>query len=613
MNLKSFLNDIDNACFDKNKETLQYFIREFARNLPEKERDTFLKKLISAKNEFSNKVHLVDTEIENDILKEIDSLVKYFSTLDPKTVYIDSEYNEDFDYVYDGLPDEDSFDFSDDGELLDKIERACYVIHQCYEYELFDKGWPLVNTLINLKIPVKGDLPDMHGLNILTISDLTDYEIVSQDDISGVLSEVLPFIYFNFSPENRVKVTMNLLTDRDNCLSLPFNSLKKLKHIDLKELDEFYIQIMAELIKEKDSYSKSSLIKDLIENISDPMVVVSEAKKYLKTYPEIMYKHIMSLVEKTTISSIPEGSDEKENALSSVLSLVLECVPEIPPKFYEKEQITELGILLANKLKRQNDLEKLCVDLFSLNACPLNYLKLRYYSEDFHKYDAIIQNIYENEHKKDKCSEKDLDFCDLQLSGFYDNYSFNGYLLMKILDGRAFEFSRCENKQLTYQNFKGSLLYASLLLGYLVLSKKYCSKRSFEFASSTLSNIFTLYPILAFSGYTYTLKKAELLNDKLTSEVVLKHWQKHTSIQNNYEEELFKQIDKNFNALIESALDSRRPNLYENIINWILILLNLYQINEMKDKKESLLKYLTTKHSTKKVFIQKLKKFGIIK
>lgn len=41
MNLKSFLNDIDNACFDKNKETLQYFIREFARNLPEKERDTF--------------------------------------------------------------------------------------------------------------------------------------------------------------------------------------------------------------------------------------------------------------------------------------------------------------------------------------------------------------------------------------------------------------------------------------------------------------------------------------------------------------------------------------------------------------------------------------------
>ena len=122
-----------------------------------------------------------------------------------------------------------------------------------------------------------------------------------------------------------------------------------------------------------------------------------------------------------------------------------------------------------------------------------------------------------------------------------------------------------------------------------------------------------MYPILAFSGYTYTLKKAELLNDKLTSEVVLKHWQKHTSIQNNYEEELFKQIDKNFNALIESALDSRRPNLYENIINWILILLNLYQINEMKDKKESLLKYLTTKHSTKKVFIQKLKKFGIIK
>lgn len=41
MNLKAFLNDIDNVCFEINKETLQYFIREFARNLPEKERDPF--------------------------------------------------------------------------------------------------------------------------------------------------------------------------------------------------------------------------------------------------------------------------------------------------------------------------------------------------------------------------------------------------------------------------------------------------------------------------------------------------------------------------------------------------------------------------------------------
>lgn len=611
MNLKAFLTAIDNECFNTNKETLQYFIRELARDLTEKERDIFLNRLILAKKEFSNNAHLVDTEIENDILKEIDSLVKYFSTLDPQTVYIDSEYNEDVDYFYDGIPDEDSFDFSDDGELLDNIERACHIIHQCYEYELFDKGWPLVNILINLKIPVKGDLAKMHGLNILTISDLSDYEVVCQDDISDVESEVLPFIYFNFSPENRVKVTMNLLTDSDNCLSLSFSSLKKIKHLDLKEIDKFYTQIIAELIKAKDPYRTSSLLNDLINSISDPDVLLSEAKKYLKTYPEIMYKHIMSLIEKATIPSKTEGSDEKD--LSSVLSLILESVPIIPAKCNEKEMITEIGILLANKLKRQNDLEKLCVDLFSLNASPLNYLKIRYYSEDYHKYDEIIQNIYENEHKNDNSSDNDLDLCDLYLSGFYDNYSYNGYLLMKILDGRAFEFSNCENKQLTYQNFEGSLLYASLLLGYLALSKKYCPKRSFEFARTTLANVFTLYPILTFSAYTHMLKKAELLNDNLTSEVVLKHWQKNTSIKNNYEEELFNQIDKNFNALIESALDSRRSSLYEKIINWILILLNLYEINEKKDKKKSLLKYLTTKHSTKIVFIQKLKMFGIIK
>ena len=67
-----------------------------------------------------------------------------------------------------------------------------------------------------------------------------------------------------------------------------------------------------------------------------------------------------------------------------------------------------------------------------------------------------------------------------------------------------------------------------------------------------------------------------------------------------------KQIDKNFFALIESALDSRKPSLYENIINWILILLNLYETKERNDKKESLLKYLMAKHSTKKSFYSKI-------
>lgn len=111
MNLKTFLTAIDNVCLEVNKDVLYLFIRELARDLPEEKRDDFYKKLVTAKLEASKtsknddfdilsllnvgvEDNSQDKKIEDKISKEVDDLVEYFSTLDPKKAYLDSVYNE---------------------------------------------------------------------------------------------------------------------------------------------------------------------------------------------------------------------------------------------------------------------------------------------------------------------------------------------------------------------------------------------------------------------------------------------------------------------------------------------------------------------------------------
>ena len=113
MNLKTFLTAIDNVCLEVNKDVLHLFIRELARDLPEEKRDDFYKKLVTAKLEASktsknidpeilsilnscieNTAQTEDKKVEEDLSEEVDDLVEYFSTLDPKKAYLDSVYNE---------------------------------------------------------------------------------------------------------------------------------------------------------------------------------------------------------------------------------------------------------------------------------------------------------------------------------------------------------------------------------------------------------------------------------------------------------------------------------------------------------------------------------------
>lgn len=175
-------------------------------------------------------------------------------------------------------------------------------------------------------------------VNHLSLWDLPDYEVTPFSDISEVMADALPFIYFNYDPENRVKETLSMLLNRRYHILFDFSSLNNFKNINKKEKDEFYKSLIQELITQK-SYSADRFIEDLVDNISSPELLVLEAKKYLETYPSIMKRYITTSIDKITNSSNLKDKQKQYDKFASLFSLLLESIPKIPSNFGEKENL----------------------------------------------------------------------------------------------------------------------------------------------------------------------------------------------------------------------------------------------------------------------------------
>ena len=289
--------------------------------------------------------------------------------------------------------------------------------------------------------------------------------------------------------------------------------------------------------------------------------------------------------------------------------MLLESVPKIPSNFGEKENLIETGISLALKLRRQEKLENLCLELFSLRTNPVNYLKLRYYSDDYHKYDVKIQDIYETAYVNSGKAVSDSGYYRESLSSYYiGKFSLHGYHLMRLLDGRAYEFFYCVKCDINCQNFKGTLPYTGLLLGYLLLAKKYCSKRAFDYILTALSELFSMTRDY---GAMFSFKNRQSADKLPSSEDLLKQWLEHTYIKNNFEENLLSIIDVNLMDLIKQVLNSKRTSLYGDVVTWVVMIFDLCKIYKQDSKKAKLIDYIVTNHSGKKAFLRRLEEAGV--
>ena len=662
MNLKTFLSQVDNFCNDADKSTLHLVIRELCKEISEDGREAFLKNLLSYvsrlqeetasesrgnssneaagaisdncydKVQLSDKVQcsdeglcsnaglcsdkeqprFIDKYIEEadrkerlNLSDEVNSLIEFFKDLNPENAYLDSELNENYDYYSSNYYyDEDytdcefEFNFTDSSEILTRVRRACSLVHKCTEYELFEDGWHLADVLMNLEIKVKGDIYHQNGEDSLSLWSLTEYGLLSSSYLKTAVNDFLSLIYFNFDAEKRIKLTLSLLLKDEYNVAIDFNSPKDFSLIDLTEYDDFLTQLIEGILKDNDlsNYKVDSYIKKIAESFSSKELLCLLAKKYLKTYPYLMKIYVLSLLKAK--SNSPE-----------LLSLIINSAQELPAEYKEKAELLEYGILSARDLNQQKELEDLCLKLFSLKPCPANYLKLRYYAADYHKEDKTIRNIYERsylENGKDNHGKDDHYFSELFINS---KFTSDGYHLMRMLDGRVYEFFCSVKPKYSVENFNRTLFAKGLMLGVLLLCRNDVSNKAFDWIFPLVSKLFILNP----DHNILNVLKFDLshLYKEVPQDSIIKRWLENTSIENNYEDKLFSIIDSHVTTWIFEALASKKSSLYTDILNWIVCLQALYKILGCTDKSYELINSIKLKHSGKKVFLRKLKEIGV--
>ncbi len=591
MNLKYFLSRLDDAFNNADKHVLSLFLKKYGRALHETKREDFLNLLLKVKDfsSQSDKPYFDVKKSHDDLEVQLKYLYDFFSSLNEEEVYLDTEVVTDFDGYYDSYDyfadyRDEEYHFIEHGDILVRIEEALEVLHRCADMEYFAEGRALFEILATLKIQVRGDLANECSIHELSLYEMDDYNLIPSSDVKHYFSDLLSFIYFYYGKDNGAKVFLSTIKDTDYSIKPDFDLKKRFRSLDAKEYEEFLIILLKEFIKEGDS--KVELYIDDIAVILGEEVLDREAPLCLDTYPRLMRIHLVSLIY--------------SKKYAKVIYLIKNAVPLIAHNFREKKEFLELGILCGRKLSQQKDVEEFCISLFSLFCNPVSYLKLRYYADDYHKYDDVILSTYEKSHILNSKFLKETRMADAAAS--------NSYYLMCLLDGRAEVFFSNVKKKSEDVLFDGLLYDTGVMLCVLLLGKKEPHNPAFDFIYKELSK--SSYFNFSFSHYEAYIKHLPVY-EEIDAGQVLKLWCEKTDIAGGFESKLFGITDEYISNFIFAVLAAKKSSIYPKVVKFIRVLLELYRLHDCMDKKTALLQILRLKYSSRKKFILLLKEYGI--
>lgn len=671
MKLKKIVEQIDSVCADATPQLLHHFIRSYVLSIPEPNRESFLKQLSLA---CSNSNKLISTKesdrlIVKSILDEFSSLEDFFSQLKKDSIFLetrnlDSFYDDDED-DYDGEEDEydddeDDFDddeyedddadeetydtdedddcdaddendrdencniytslscvFTDNFNIKNNICRCLEIVHKCSELELYQEGYKLAKKLYAIKVKIKGESFLHNQSDTLSLWELHEQKLISDDKLRLFCEEYLSFLYFCTEGEKRISLVLELLFNVENYLNcdvlepLSFSTLKNDGSSDLKRLDSFLIDLIAAIAKKGSESDIYLYVNELLPLISSPKQQKELILSQASSNPDLLRDYVASVIE-----------DKPEAALDLILS-----VPKISSNTLEKFELLDLGILAASHFKKQQALEDLCLELFTCMPSLTNYLKLRYYSENYHKYDHKIQDILkQNNPQKNGASSK----FGYQLFFFEDSFllepSPESYYFICLIEGRFDEFfeniQKTDFKKGPAYDFGNNVFYKGLLLCALLLAGKHdenmdektakskaLGKPSHKFIKKDLAEMFSL--VLYFDYLDLSKLENLKIYAEIPSEKLISLWFENTVLSADDTVSLLRDFSSNVTDMIDTVLEANRTSLFPAIAEWIKVLSEIYTYYGEEQRLVELQDLILTKYSGKKTLINLLKKKGI--
>ena len=365
MNIYEFIKKLNSITNDMTHEQLVSYIQEILLSLPDSTRKNNLEMLKKCKNNSDKKDILKENVIA--LSKELPSILKEIEQINSGKYFMKAVY-----YNCDDWPE-----YIPNNFIVGTINKIAKFIHECIDYKHFDNGKLLIDAILNMEVLIKyysGDYDEEDD------SDIIDFkEVISNcDTVFDVRDFQLDLIYYAYivlTDYERLN-TMFILFKELSYSKISFDEINK-KYGKLPGYDSFivdYIDYVCETERDDND------IKELINNSSCNKDLLFFAKRHVGRNPNLILEYF-----KDNIDNMP---------LEEFVSLGEEIVDLIPQSNKVHGEISMLLAGVLNKLGRTEEKEKYWIEALYSNPSFANYLRLRFFSENWGIYKKRINNFY---------------------------------------------------------------------------------------------------------------------------------------------------------------------------------------------------------------------------
>ena len=583
MNLILFLKQVDALNERLNKESLSEFVHEWARELPESQRDAFLKELSKGLNA-ENLPNTPETRKEAESPSyECAATLADLERISAGDLRLTAQFNEEYDDWY---HDSEEFLYEDPHGVGATIDKAIDLAHKRMDMEDYANAYALGDALLGLCVSVEED--GEYDYDDFSLFDMKDAQMIS-GDLRPLVLETLCAAYMTVSPEQRPE-TLYRLFEQSQAKAVSFEDAMQCAGKELPGIADFLKSWVAYLGGIKGELSRR-LFEEAAFLRNDRDALIRAASDYADTHP--------GLYERILLTGRETGNAEDLFALGQ------EALAKLQPNLMIRSRIALLTA--ENALRMGNaDAAELCwLEAFRSNPAPLDYLRLCTESRDFSRFRDETRNIYRMRAEQ---SPRDYPLWNAEKDELSESgMSKQDFYTLNFLDG---DFQTVLNEGM---NVNSPLGWSStfmkrgitLFLLYIYRGERLESGLRYLCGQMTAGMPFSWQEYA--KGLTRSVTKS---NEELFWER-FRIWRESVPMPDEFQNRMIQRLTEWLELRVQGIMDANRRKYYDECAGFVAALGEVQESRGKPDGKQTELLSWKAKYSRRTAFHQELRQFGM--
>ena len=562
MNYPTFLKKVDALSTHCDADSLRLFIHEYARTLEEEKRARFILLLGDFCDEQEPAPHLISQA--DDLDSRVDDILQALKAIRDGERELDSEYNERWN-DWDDDEEEDEYEFSDPDGLLDDVNCAFDLMHECLDKEKYEKGMELARTLSQLEIQVSGDYNDYD--ESFGIGDLIYYHLL-RIDLDQCINESLYLAYMRSA--DKAETMVSILDDYDH-YSISLDDILRLgsKEIDLEKLLPGWIEALAR----RPGEATDELLIEAHNMLQDSGQILEYASRYATSHPSL-YLNILQ-------------SEKLDKA--TLMMVGLKAMQEVPVEHPTRSAIALLTAEYAFDQGDEQTGEDCWLEAFRTSPNVTNYLRLRILGHDWSDISGTVRDIYEAYYSTKRSWDRDP------------------LAALMFFDGRIDEM---QNRFMTTKDgigWSSTFMKEGISLLLLLLNRGEAQGPGMKaMVSRAVSGC-------SFNGADYRLGTGitDVADTKELFEDCFQRWKDGVIVSESESKAWIQKITGWIALRVSAIMDANRRNYYGECASFIAALGEALESRGQVGAKESLMQGYRQEYSRRRAFHEELRSYGM--